>query len=56
MEIKRTFDLLNNLKQNIKKDDVLCAKRNKELIKYSVHEYYEQAQLVSYGLLAKGFE
>lgn len=56
MEIKRTFDLLNNLKQNIKKDGVLCAKRNKEWIKFSVHEYYEQAQLVSYGLLAKGFE
>ncbi|TRX72459.1 long-chain fatty acid--CoA ligase [Carboxylicivirga sp. M1479] len=55
MEVKRTFDLLANLKQNINKDDILCAKRNKEWVKFSVNEYSEQARLFSYGLLAKGF-
>ncbi|MBK3515958.1 AMP-dependent synthetase/ligase [Carboxylicivirga marina] len=56
MEIKRTFDLLANLKHNINKDDMLCAKRNGEWVKFSVKEYSEQARLFSYGLLAKGFQ
>lgn len=56
MEIKRTFDLLTNLKHNIQKDDILCAKRNKEWVKFSVKEYSEQARLFSYGLLEKGFQ
>ena len=56
MEIKRTFDLLANLKQNINKEDILCAKRNGEWVKFSVQEYCDQAQLFSYGLLAKGFK
>lgn len=56
MEIKRTFDLLANLEQNINKEDILCAKRNDEWVKFSVKEYSEQARLFSYGLLAKGFK
>nr|WP_321453351.1 AMP-dependent synthetase/ligase [uncultured Carboxylicivirga sp.] len=56
MEIKRTFDLLTNLKYNIPKDDILCAKRNKEWVKFSVKEYSEQARLFSYGLLEMGFQ
>jgi len=56
MEIKRTFDLLANLKQNINKEDILCAKRNGEWVKFSVKEYSDQARLFSYGLLAKGFQ
>ena len=56
MEIKRTFDLLANLKHNINKEDILCAKRNGEWVKFSVKEYSEQARLFSYGLLAKGFK
>ncbi|MCG8582098.1 MAG: long-chain fatty acid--CoA ligase [Bacteroidales bacterium] len=56
MEIKRTFDLLANLKQNINKEDILCAKRNGEWVKFSVKEYSEQAKLFGYGLLAKGFK
>ncbi len=56
MEITRTFDLLANLKHNLDKEDILCAKRNKEWVKFSVKEYSEQARLFSYGLLAKGFQ
>jgi len=55
MEIKRTFDLLANLKHNINKEDILCAKRNGDWVKFSVKEYSEQARLFSYGLLAKGY-
>ncbi|WP_430811692.1 MULTISPECIES: AMP-dependent synthetase/ligase [unclassified Carboxylicivirga] len=56
MEIKRTFDLLANLKQNIKKDDILCAKRNGDWVKFSVQEYGDQARSFGYGLMAKGFK
>ncbi len=56
MEIKRTFDLLINLKHNINKEDILCTKRDGEWVKFSVKEYNEQARLFSYGLLAKGFK
>nr|WP_321405506.1 long-chain fatty acid--CoA ligase [uncultured Carboxylicivirga sp.] len=56
MEIRRTFDLLTNLKHNIQKDDILCAKRNKEWVKFSVNEYSEQARLFSYGLLELGLK
>lgn len=56
MEIKRTFDLLANLKHNINKEDILCAKRDGRWLKFSVSEYSEQARLFSYGLLAKGFK
>lgn len=56
MEIKRTFDLLARLKKESSKDDILCAKRNGDWVKFSVKEYCEQSRLFSYGLLAKGFK
>ncbi|MCU4175740.1 AMP-dependent synthetase/ligase [Carboxylicivirga sp. N1Y90] len=56
MEIKRTFDLLDNLKQEFNKPDILCAKRNGEWVKFSVTEYSEQARLFSLGLLALGLQ
>jgi long-chain acyl-CoA synthetase len=55
MEITRTFDLLNNLRQRYEqKDDVLAGKENGRWIKYGVIEYIEQSNAFSYGLLALG--
>ena len=54
MIIRRTFDLLDNYKENFPKDDVLANKQNGEWIKYSIHDYIENANNFSYGLLALG--
>jgi long-chain acyl-CoA synthetase len=55
MEITRTFDLLENIRQRYNsKDDVLAGKENGKWIKYNVHEYISQANAFSYGLLSMG--
>lgn len=54
MEINRVFDILDNLKINSSKPDILNSKENKKWIHYSVEDFYTNASLVSYGLLALG--
>lgn len=57
MEIRRTFDVLENLKLNHhSRQDILCAKREGQWIKFSVEEYCNQSKLFSLGLLALGFK
>ena len=56
MEIKRTFDILDELKEKNDKPDILAAKRNGHWLKFSVDEYIQNALFFSYGLLAKGFK
>jgi len=56
MDIKRTYDLLDSLKANFDKSDILCAKRDGEWVNFSVSEYIENAKNFSLGLLAKGFK
>jgi len=54
-EVTRIFDLLPHYVQNYKsKDDVLAGKENGKWIKYSIEEYIEAANLISYGLIALG--
>lgn len=55
MEITRTFDLLENLKNHPRKDDVLARKSKGVWTKYSTEDYIERSHLVAYGLLARGY-
>ena len=54
-DVTRIFDLLPHYVRNFKpKDDVLAGKENGRWIKYSIDEYIEKANLISYALLALG--
>jgi len=56
MEILRTFDILDELKKNNDKPDILAAKRDGSWVTFSVDEYIEYSKYFSYGLLAKGLK
>lgn len=56
MRVERTFDLLENIRQNYTKTDILAAKRDGKWVKFSADEYIHNATMFSYGLLAKGFK
>ncbi|NPA35317.1 MAG: long-chain fatty acid--CoA ligase [Chlorobi bacterium] len=56
MEIIRTFDILDKLKKENDKDDILAAKRDGQWVTFSVDEYIENSKFFSFGLLAKGFK
>ena len=55
MEVTRIFDLLPYYKTNFKsKDDVLAGKENGKWIQYSIDQYIEAANNISYGLMQLG--
>lgn len=54
MEITRVFDVLDLYKTRYKKDDILCAKENKQWKKYSSDDFINYTNWVSSGLLALG--
>jgi len=55
MEIIRLFDFLTFYKENFKpKDDVLAGKEKGKWVKYSIDQYIETANNISYGLLKLG--
>jgi len=57
MKITRTFELLDRYKELFShKTDALAGKQNGEWIRYSAKEYIQNANWVSYGLLALGFK
>ncbi len=57
MEITRTFDILERFAKLFPdKKDVLAGKSNGEWICYSVNDYINNANLVSYGLLSMGLK
>ncbi len=56
MRIERTFDLLENIRQNYLKPDVLAAKQDGNWVKFSSDDYNRNAKMFSYGLMAKGFK
>ncbi len=55
MTITRTFDILDNLHQHFRKDDIFARKSNGEWHKVSVDQYIEKSHLIAYGLLASGY-
>ena len=56
MQIARTFDLLENLKQFAPKDDILARKFQGEWTYYSIDQYIDYSYTVAYGLLALGYK
>jgi len=55
MEIKRIFDLLPYYKSNFEpKDDVLAGKEDGIWVKYSIDQYIEIVDHISYGLISLG--
>ena len=57
MEPKRIFDLLSRYKSKFKpKDDVLAAKENGSWKKFTIDEYIENVNNVSYALLKLGIK
>ncbi|MEI7490236.1 MAG: long-chain fatty acid--CoA ligase [Bacteroidota bacterium] len=55
MEVIRIFDLLPYYEQKYKpKDDVIASKENGQWVKYSIRQYREMADNISYGFLALG--
>ena len=56
MEIKRTFDIVDNLVENLQRDDALAVKRNGKWEKFTTLQYKEFVDNFSYGLLASGFK
>ena len=56
MEIKRTFDILDQLVEKYSKDIALSVKRNGKWENFSTQEYKRMADLVSYGLMSMGLK
>jgi len=56
MEMKRTFDIIDNNLINHQREDALAVKRNGKWEKFSTAEYKEFIDAFSFGLLAMGFE
>ncbi len=56
MEIKRTFDILDQLLEKYPKEVALAVKRNNQWDKFNTQEYKDMANWVSYGLLSMGFK
>lgn len=54
MEVKRTFDILENLIEKYPKDDILSRKVNGKWIKFSSDSYYRHSHLMAYALLSQG--
>jgi long-chain acyl-CoA synthetase len=57
MELKRTFEILDNLKEICpEKNDILAGKEKGKWIRYSVKDYISQANYTSYGFMALGLK
>ena len=56
MEITRLFDIPHYQLQNFPKKDALAGKENGEWVRYSTKDFINQANAVSYGLLALGLK
>ena len=54
--IERTFDLLDNLRQNHNRPDILMAKREGYWVNFSAEDYNRTSRHFSYGLMAKGLK
>jgi len=56
MEIKRIFDLVDNYEEKFNKDDVFAAKITGSWKKYSVKDYRDYSDNISYSLIAMGIK
>jgi long-chain acyl-CoA synthetase len=56
MEIRRTFDIVDQLVEKYQRSDALAVKRNGQWEKFNTQQYKEFVDDFSYGLLAAGFK
>lgn len=56
MEITRIFDLLPHYAMHYPNDDALCSKENGVWVKYSINQYIEKVNYISYGLMQLGIK
>lgn len=56
MQVTRTFDILERLRQNFMVDDALAVKRNKKWDIFSTQEYLDNAYDFAFGLLELGYK
>jgi long-chain acyl-CoA synthetase len=57
MNVTRTFDLLERYKEKYsEKNDALAGKKNGNWEKYSSHDYINNANWISYGLMSMGLK
>jgi long-chain acyl-CoA synthetase len=56
MKVTRVFDILDKLKAEHKKPDILSGKENKQWVNYSTDDFISYAGNVSSGLLALGLQ
>jgi len=56
MEITRIFDLLPHYAMHYNNDDALCGKENGVWVKYSIAQYIEKVNYISYGLMQLGIK
>ncbi len=56
MEVRRTFDIVDQLVEKHNKDIALSIKRNGKWENFTTNEYKENVDNFSYGLLALGFK
>lgn len=54
MEVTRIFDLLPHYATHFNNDDALCGKENGVWVKYSISQYIEKVNYISYGLMQLG--
>jgi len=56
MEVRRTFDIVDQLVEKHNKDIALSVKRNGKWENFNTNDYKENVNNFSYGLLALGFK
>jgi len=56
MQVTRTFDILERLRENFMCEDALAVKRNKKWDIFSTQEYLDNAYDFAFGLLAMGYK
>ncbi|MDR1346020.1 MAG: long-chain fatty acid--CoA ligase [Bacteroidales bacterium] len=56
MEVTRIFDLLPHYETHFPKEDAICGKENGVWIKYSISQYIDIVNNISYGLMQLGIK
>lgn len=56
MEITRIFDILPHYAVHFPNDDALCSKENGVWVKYSIGQYIDKVNYISYGLMQLGIK
>lgn len=56
MKVTRIFDLLDNLHDKYRKNDILCKRQGNDWLKFSVDEYIEISHSISCALLELGLQ